>query len=46
MDALQGFGEIGIGSRLKRVSEYIMRENTSSLQYISDRFRPIPIPYF
>ncbi|WP_317208019.1 MULTISPECIES: bifunctional helix-turn-helix transcriptional regulator/GNAT family N-acetyltransferase [unclassified Tenacibaculum] len=41
MDALKGFGEIGMGSRLKRVSEYMMRET----QLVYDRYNIDFDPY-
>ncbi len=41
MDALIGFGNLGIGSRLKRVSEYMMRET----QLVYDEFNIDFDPY-
>ncbi len=46
MDALQGFGEIGIGSRLKRVSEYIMRETQVVYDTYQIDFDPYLFPTF
>ena len=41
MDALRGFGELGLGSRLKRLSEYILRE----VQYIYNHYNIDFDPY-
>ncbi|MDY0779993.1 bifunctional helix-turn-helix transcriptional regulator/GNAT family N-acetyltransferase [Tenacibaculum sp. IB213877] len=41
MDALQGLGETGMGSRLKRLSEYLMRET----QVVYDEFNIDFDPY-
>lgn len=38
MDALRGFGELGLGSRLKRLSEYILREVQSVYDYFNIDF--------
>ncbi|MGB1042512.1 MAG: GNAT family N-acetyltransferase [Tenacibaculum sp.] len=46
MDALQGFGEIGIGSRLKRVSEYMMRETQIVYDEYGIDFDPYLFPTF
>ena len=46
MDALQGFGEIGIGSRLKRVSEYMMRETQMVYDTFNIDFDPYLFPTF
>ena len=46
MDALQGFGEIGIGSRLKRVSEYMMRETQLVYDEYKIDFDPYLFPAF
>lgn len=46
MDALQGFGEIGIGSRLKRVSEYMMRETQVVYDTFNINFDPYLFPTF
>lgn len=46
MDALKGFGEIGIGSRLKRVSEYMMRETQLVYDAFNIDFDPYLFPAF
>lgn len=46
MDALQGFGEIGIGSRLKKVSEYMMRETQIVYDVFNIDFDPYLFPTF
>ncbi|WP_166627737.1 GNAT family N-acetyltransferase [Tenacibaculum caenipelagi] len=46
MDALQGIGEIGIGSRLKRVSEYMMRETQIVYDTFDIDFDPYLFPTF
>lgn len=46
MDALKGFGEIGIGSRLKRVSEYIMKETQLVYNHFNIDFDPYLFPAF
>lgn len=46
MDALKGLGEIGIGSRLKRVSEYMMRETQLVYNHFNIDFDPYLFPTF
>lgn len=46
MDALQGIGEIGMGSRLKRVSEYMMRETQIVYDTFHIDFDPYLFPTF
>lgn len=46
MDALQGFGELGLGSRLKRVSEYMMKETQRVYDYYQIDFDPYLFPVF
>jgi DNA-binding MarR family transcriptional regulator/predicted GNAT family N-acyltransferase len=46
MDALKGLGEIGIGSRLKRVSEYMMRETQIVYDTFNIDFDPYLFPSF
>lgn len=46
MDALKGFGEIGIGSRLKRLSEYMMRETQVVYDTYQVDFDPYLFPTF
>ncbi|CAM1348712.1 GNAT family N-acetyltransferase [Tenacibaculum crassostreae] len=46
MDALQGIGEIGMGSRLKRVSEYMMRETQIVYDTFQIDFDPYLFPTF
>jgi DNA-binding MarR family transcriptional regulator/N-acetylglutamate synthase-like GNAT family acetyltransferase len=46
MDALQGFGELGLGSRLKRVSEYMMKETQHVYDYYQIDFDPYLFPVF
>ncbi|MEP5338657.1 MAG: bifunctional helix-turn-helix transcriptional regulator/GNAT family N-acetyltransferase [Algibacter sp.] len=46
MDALQGFGELGLGSRLKRVSEYMMKETQLVYDYYQIAFDPYLFPVF
>ena len=41
MDALQGIGEIGIGSRLKRLSEYMMKDTQVVYNHFGFDFDPI-----
>ena len=41
MDALRGFGNLGLGSRLKRISEFMMRET----QLVYDEFNIDFDPY-
>jgi arginyl-tRNA synthetase len=44
MDALRGFGEIGMGSRLKRLSEYMMRETQTVYDEFNIDFDPYLFP--
>ncbi len=44
MDALQGIGEIGIGSRLKRLSEYMMKETQVVYDNLGVDFDPYLFP--
>ncbi|WP_081411191.1 GNAT family N-acetyltransferase [Tenacibaculum ovolyticum] len=46
MDALKSLGEIGIGSRLKRVSEYMMRETQLVYNTFNIDFDPYLFPAF
>jgi len=46
MDALKNLGEIGIGSRLKRVSEYMMRETQLVYNTLNIDFDPYLFPSF
>ncbi len=46
MDALRGFGELGLGSRLKRVSEYLMKETQIVYDYFKIDFDPYLFPVF
>ncbi len=46
MEALKGLGEIGIGSRLKRVSEYMMRETQLVYDTFNIDFDPYLFPSF
>jgi ribosomal protein S18 acetylase RimI-like enzyme/predicted transcriptional regulator len=46
MDALRGFGELGLGSRLKRVSEYLMKETQVVYDYFKIDFDPYLFPVF
>lgn len=46
MDALQGLGELGLGSRLKRVSEYMMKETQYVYDYYNIDFDPYLFPVF
>ncbi|GAA4882578.1 GNAT family N-acetyltransferase [Flaviramulus aquimarinus] len=46
MDALRGYGELGLGSRLKRVSEYMMRETQLVYNYFNIDFDPYLFPIF
>jgi DNA-binding MarR family transcriptional regulator/GNAT superfamily N-acetyltransferase len=46
MDALRGLGEIGIGSRLKRVSDYMMKETQVVYDYFNVDFDPYLFPVF
>ncbi|WP_083629447.1 bifunctional helix-turn-helix transcriptional regulator/GNAT family N-acetyltransferase [Tenacibaculum agarivorans] len=44
MDALQGIGEIGIGSRLKRLSEYMMKDTQLVYDKLGFDFDPYLFP--
>ncbi len=46
MDALQGIGEIGIGSRLKRLSEYMMKDTQLVYNHFGFDFDPYLFPTF
>ncbi|MBC3759035.1 bifunctional helix-turn-helix transcriptional regulator/GNAT family N-acetyltransferase [Hyunsoonleella sp. SJ7] len=46
MDALQGFGELGLGSRLKRISEYLMKEGQLIYDHFEIDFDPYLFPVF
>ncbi|WP_347926130.1 bifunctional helix-turn-helix transcriptional regulator/GNAT family N-acetyltransferase [Pontimicrobium sp. SW4] len=46
MDALRGLGELGLGSRLKRVSEYVMKETQIVYDYFNIGFDPYLFPIF
>lgn len=46
MDALQGIGEIGIGSRLKRLSEYMMKDTQVVYDTLGFDFDPYLFPTF
>ncbi len=46
LDALKGIGEIGMGSRLKRVSEYMMRETQLVYDEFDIDFDPYLFPIF
>ena len=46
MDALKGFGELGMGSRLKRVSEFMMKETQIVYDYYSIDFDPYLFPIY
>ncbi len=46
MDALKGIGEIGIGSRLKRLSEYMMKETQVVYDTLNIDFDPYLFPTF
>lgn len=46
MDALRGFGELGIGSRLKRLSEYLLKETQLVYDYFNVDFDPYLFPIF
>ncbi len=46
MDALRGFGVLGMGSRLKRVSEYMMKEIQLVYNHFSIDFEPYLFPIF
>ena len=46
MDALRGYGELGLGSRLKRVSEYMMKETQIVYTHFNIDFDPYLFPIF
>lgn len=46
MDALQGIGAVGLGSRLKRLSEYMMKETQVVYDYFGFDFDPYLFPTF
>ena len=46
IDALTGYGELGLGSRLKRVSEYVMKETQLVYDYFNVDFDPYLFPAF
>ena len=46
MDALRGIGELGLGSRLKRVSEYMMKETQLVYNHFNIDFDPYLFPIF
>ncbi|RBW60832.1 hypothetical protein DS884_04450 [Tenacibaculum sp. E3R01] len=46
VDALKGIGEIGMGSRLKRVSDYMMRETQLVYNEFNIDFDPYLFPIF
>ncbi|WP_298553961.1 bifunctional helix-turn-helix transcriptional regulator/GNAT family N-acetyltransferase [uncultured Algibacter sp.] len=46
MDALQGYGELGLGSRLKRVSKYLMKESQLVYNHFNIDFDPYLFPIF
>ncbi|WP_083478320.1 GNAT family N-acetyltransferase [Lacinutrix himadriensis] len=46
MDALQGFGELAIGSRLKRISEFMMKETQLVYNHFNIDFDPYLFPTF
>ncbi len=46
MDALQGFGELGLGSRLKRTSDYLMKETQLAYDHFGIDFDPYLFPVF
>lgn len=46
MDALRGLGELGLGSRLKRVSEYLMKETQIVYNHFNVDFDPYLFPIF
>ena len=46
MDALRGLGELGLGSRLKRISEYVMKESQIVYNYFNIDFDPYLFPIF
>ncbi len=46
MDALQGYGELGMGSRLKRTSDMLMRETQVVYDHFCIDFDPYLFPVF
>ncbi|WP_282122342.1 bifunctional helix-turn-helix transcriptional regulator/GNAT family N-acetyltransferase [Algibacter mikhailovii] len=46
MDALRFYGELGLGSRLKRMSDYLMKETQIVYDYFSIDFDPYLFPIF
>ena len=46
MDALKGFGELGLGSRLKRISEHMMKETQWVYNHYQIDFDPYLFPVF
>lgn len=46
MDALKGLGELGLGSRLKRVSEYLMKETQLVYNHFNIDFDPYLFPIY
>ena len=46
MDTLRGFGHLGFGSRLKRLSDYMMRETQLVYDYFQVDFDPYLFPIF
>jgi len=46
MDALKGFGELGLGSRLKRLSEQMMKETQVVYDHFNIDFDPYLFPVF
>jgi DNA-binding MarR family transcriptional regulator/ribosomal protein S18 acetylase RimI-like enzyme len=46
MDALKGYGELGLGSRLKRVSEYLMKETLLVYNHFNINFDPYLFPIY
>ncbi|RKE95213.1 helix-turn-helix domain-containing GNAT family N-acetyltransferase [Ichthyenterobacterium magnum] len=46
MDALKGFGELGLGSRLKRMSDYMMKETQLVYDSFNIDFDPYLFPIF
>ena len=46
MDVLRGFGELGLGSRLKRISELTMKETQLVYDYFNIEFDPYYFPVF
>ncbi len=46
MDTLRGLGELGLGSRLKRVSEYMMKETQIAYNHFNIDFDPYLFPIF